>query len=388
MQQQLKNKTILILSPQSWGKMFISKHHYAVELAKRGNAVFFLNPPDQVDTKRKEPIVIKPSGVHENLFLIEHRLFFPYKLKFRAMGLFHWFMQFHVKKIMKSIDQPVDIVWSFDIGNLYPFRFFDTRAHKIFHPVDEPLNAPALKAARGADIIFSVTREILEKYQSFEVPRHFINHGVSEDFLLPVTVNGARTRPLQIGFSGNLLRPDIDKEILLQIVQENPNHVFNFWGSYSLEHANIGGGMDAATVSFIEALQQQKHVVLHGAVPSHQLAKDIREMDAFLICYDVQKDQSKGTNYHKILEYVSTGKVIVSNNVTTYKDQSFLVQMIQEREHNRLLPALFKKVMSEISLFNAPELQQQRVAFAADNTYVKQLDRIERILYDPEGSIQ
>ena len=27
--------------------------------------------------------------------------------------------------------------------------------------------------------------------------------------------------------------------------------------------------------------------------------------DAFLICYDVDKDQSKGTNYHKTLEFIS-----------------------------------------------------------------------------------
>ena len=43
----LRNKTILIISPQAWGKMFLSKHHYAIELAKRGNAVYFLNPPGE-----------------------------------------------------------------------------------------------------------------------------------------------------------------------------------------------------------------------------------------------------------------------------------------------------------------------------------------------------
>jgi hypothetical protein len=378
----LKNKTILILSPQSWGKMFISKHHYAVELAKRGNKVFFLNPPDQVVTTRKESIVINASGVHENLFLINHRLFFPYTLKYHAVSVFHWLMQFHIKKVIKTIKQPIDIIWSFDIGNLYPFRFFDRRAYRIFHPVDEPLNPAAVEAAKGADIIFSVTQEILEKYASLGIPKHFINHGVSEDFLLPVPVNGTHTcqGPLQIGFSGNLLRPDIDKDILLQLVRDNGDHMFNFWGSYTLESTNIGGRMDIATVSFIKALQQQQNVVLHGVVSPHQLAKEIRKMDAFLICYDVQKDQSKGTNYHKLLEYVSTGKVIISNNITTYRDKPFLVQMVPEREHNKSLPALFKKVMREISLFNTPELQQQRAAFAAENAYIKQLDRIEKII--------
>jgi len=39
------NKTIFILSPQPWGKMHISKHHYAIELAKKGNLIYYFNPP-------------------------------------------------------------------------------------------------------------------------------------------------------------------------------------------------------------------------------------------------------------------------------------------------------------------------------------------------------
>ena len=63
-------------------------------------------------------------------------------------------------------------------------------------------------------------------------------------------------------------------------------------------------------------------------------------MDAFLICYDVLKDQSKGTNYHKVLEYVSTGKIIVANNISTYENEPALVQMVKERDSNDKLPVL------------------------------------------------
>ena len=40
-------KKAIVVSPQSWGKMFISKHHYAVELSKLGYEVFFVNPPKE-----------------------------------------------------------------------------------------------------------------------------------------------------------------------------------------------------------------------------------------------------------------------------------------------------------------------------------------------------
>jgi hypothetical protein len=248
----LKTKTILILSPQAWGKMFVSKHHYAVELAKRGNKVFFLNPPDQAKIDRAEPIEIKSSGFHSDLYLVEHKLSFPYRLKFRALPIFHWLMKFHLKRLLKRIGEPVDIIWSFDLGNLYPLPYFEKQSYKIFHPVDEPLYPPAIRAAKGANIIFAVTNEILQKYSHYNIPKHFINHGVTENFLAE-TISEKSNDPIRIGFSGNMLRNDIDRDILLQIVQENQRCIFEFWGSYTTEQANIGGQDDVPTKKFLRS---------------------------------------------------------------------------------------------------------------------------------------
>ncbi|HTJ53444.1 MAG TPA: hypothetical protein VL443_28510 [Cyclobacteriaceae bacterium] len=363
------------MSPQAWGKMFVSKHHYAVELAKRGNKVYFLNPPDQ---KRKEQIDIEPSGLHDNLFFIYHRLNFSYNLKFRALPVFHWLIKFHIQKIVRRINEPLSIIWSFDLGSLYPFRFFGNTSYKVFHPVDEPLLKIAIDSAKGADIIFSVTREILDKYKIYSAPKHFINHGVSTEFLGSTKTNDVvMDGSIRVGFSGNLLRGDIDRDTLLDIIHQNQTIIFEFWGSHSVKDANIGGGVDTPTINFIEALKKYPNVKLHGAVSSRQLASAIMDMHAFLICYDIKKDQSKGTNYHKVMEYLSTGKVIISNNITTYSNRPDLVQMIAERENNNLLPALFKDVVANLFEFNSPEKQQVRMNFAAENSYSKQIDRIE-----------
>jgi len=100
-------------------------------------------------------------------------------------------------------------------------------------------------------------------------------------------------------------------------------------------------------------------------------------MDVFLICYDIIKDQCKGTNYHKVMEYLSTGKVIVSNNITTYHERPDLVTMISDRSSNRDLPTLFKKVIENLEEYNSSALQKSRREFAAENTYQKQIERIE-----------
>jgi hypothetical protein len=376
----LKNKTILVISPQSWGKMFVSKHHYAIELAKRGNDVYFLNPPDQEASERKSYIEIIESGICENLWLINHKLSFPYNIKFHALPVFHLLMKYHVKKILKCIDKPVDILWSFDLGNIYPLRFFGSTLYKIFHPVDEPMDRIAIDSAKGSDIIFSVTKEILDKYTQFSAPKYFINHGISDDFLLPVDINKPPGNPVRIGFAGNLLRVDIDRTVTLEIIIQNPNIIFECWGSYASAQSNIGGGGDEGTTQFIAALMAQKNVILHGAVSSNELAKAIHRVDGLLICYDVKKDQSKGTNYHKVMEYISTGKVIVSNNVTTYQGQPDLVRMVVSRENNKELPHLFKDTINRLSEFNAPAMQQKRIEYAAQNTYANQLIRIEKII--------
>src|SRR5215204_810455 len=158
----LRNKSILVISPQDWETMFLAKHHYAIELAKLGNDVFFLNPPDNrkwSPIRKPTRISICESTVHPRLHLIKHKLFFPFILKFHARIAFDQLMRLQVKDILKRIGSPVHVVWSFDIGNLYPMSNFKN-AFKIFHPVDEPRDMHGIRAAQNADILFGVTTEI------------------------------------------------------------------------------------------------------------------------------------------------------------------------------------------------------------------------------------
>lgn len=374
----LQNKTILILSPQAWGKMFLAKHHYAVELAKRGNKVFFLNPPIQTSFRLRSSIQVEKIEPSQ-LFLISHHLFFPYWLKFKALFVFHLLMKFHIHRILKVVG-PVDIVWSFDIGHLYPFKSFPENTYKIYHPVDEPESIESIRAAAGANIIFSVTKEILEKYKSFKIARYLVNHGVSNEFLTRVQMG---ERPMHaaihVGLTGNFLRKDVDRDTLLVIIRENPNVIFDFWGAYETG-SNIGSGPTNEAILFIDALKQCSNVIFHGQVDTINLAIEIQQMDAFLICYDLKLDHSKGTNYHKIIEFLSTGKVVISNNVTAYADKPYLVQMPQSRENNEDLPALFKNVIGKLKMFNLPVRQSERKLYAHDNSYEKQIERIEECL--------
>lgn len=373
----LRNKNILLLSPQAWGKMFISKHHYAIELAKRGNSVYYLNPPNEGASPNSDFSFTEFNSI-PGLTLVQHNLKFPYSLKFHWNWLYHLLMKHHIKKLLATLPVPIDIVWSFDLNYMYDLRSFPERTFKIFHPVDEPQNNDAIRSARGAQLIFSVTEEIIAKYSFLKVPAFSINHGVSAQFI----ESGSKTHinksgVIKVGLSGNFLRQDIDRPILLQIINDHPQVQFHCWGACDVKGSNLGGSQDAQTATFLERLHKSLNVVMHGAVSADDLANKLPEMDMFLICYDVLKDQSKGTNYHKVLEYLSTGKVIVSNNITTYRNDPHLVIMVQGRENNHDLPDLFTDVLSKLSDLNSPERQAERKAFAAINTYSAKLDIIE-----------
>lgn len=355
--------------------MLISKHHYAVELAAKGNEVYFLNPPNANLT---DEFMVDELDI-DNLYIIHHKLNFSYKLKFRSETLFHWFMKKHIHNLLKYLNTEFDVIWSFDLGNLYPFKLFPKKALKIFHPVDEPLNKTALKSGKSAHIIFSTTNEILEKYQKHNAPKYLINHGLKEIFS-QAKPNNVISQKIKVGFSGNLLRKDIDRETFLKIINQNPEVEFNCWGSYNIQQSNISGNTDETTKQFIRTLRATKNVILHGVKITEALAQDYQDMCAFLICYKVINNKLIGENYHKTLEFMSTGKVIISHNFSFYRNQPHLVQMNSSSKNNLTLPDLFKTVIEQIEEYNTPELSEIRKKFAKDNLYQKQIKRIESLL--------
>lgn len=246
-------------------------------------------------------------------------------------------------------------------------------------PVDELQKGIAIKAAEGADVIASVTQEILDKFNAVSVPKVFLNHGVA-DYFINISVSDVVNKPVQIGLSGNFLRADIDTDILLQIIKSNTDVVFNFWGLVDYKGSNLLAEGDTDQLGFITELRMQPNVKLHGQVAPIKLAEAFKKVDCFLICYDVMKDQSKGTNYHKILEYLATGKVVVSNNVSTYSKYPGMLEMVSNRESNKELPILFKNIIANLKEYNSLQKQQQRIHFAQQFLYRNQIAKIEEFL--------
>lgn len=370
------NKTVLILSQQDWGTMFLSKHHYAVELGKMGNQVYYVEGPNSDMSLAKGEVQINATE-HKNVFFIRHRLSFPLFVKFKLPAVYNFLIARHIKRLIKGLPQQVDAVISFDISNTLPLIAF-SKCSRILIAADDSKDKSAVDAGKGASAILGIAKELLDKYESYNVPKYLLGHGVAAYFINE-EVSTKGNNPLQIGMSGNFLRRDLDRQTMLAIINENTEIVFNLWGSCNYNNSNLLSDKDNNTLAFIEALRKCKNVMLHGQVSPSVLAAALKKMDGFLICYDIEKDQSGGTNYHKVLEYLATGKVIVSNNITTYDTSDRLIQMPAER-NNVKLPALFKEVVTNIDKYNAVSQQQKRITYAKEHTYVSNLQKIASYL--------
>lgn len=383
------NKTIIVISQLDWGDMFISKHHYAVELSKLGNIVYYMNGPDRKGELKRGEIKIEETAF-SNLFVIKHNFFFPYFIVFKARTLFNWFIRVHIKRLMKKL-QPSSqlVVWSFDQSNTIPLKYFPAGSFKIYMPVDELNSRQAFNAAESAQVFFSVTNEIIQKLRYLQKPSLFINHGVSSIFFS----NEIRTqvnKPVVAALSGNFLRPDIDRPVLLSIIKQHPAVIFECWGSSTQLSNNakgklnrtLGGHTNEETSAFIREMAAQPNVIMHGSVSPEILSRELHRADIFLICYDINKDQSGGTNYHKVLEYLACGKAIVSNNISTYHQYPGLLLMPQSRTDNTELPGIFSKALAELEQLNNAASQQHRIDFARQYLYSRQVKKIEAFIQD------
>lgn len=378
-------RTIVILSTEPWGKMLLSKMHFALELAGRGNRVFFVNPPRPLPGKQLAMVaeeieegrltVIHTNTVRGSLFL-RHKLFFLYR---RLNGRY-------IREIRKLVGGKIDEVWSFNPNQYVDLAPFGAE-RSILLLYDFYRGDHIVRAARSADALISVSQVILDHYKDTPPPKLFLQHGLGSHF-----ANLARRRletrdfvvsgpgKIKVGYTGNLLRAGMNTGIATEIIGQHPDIEFHFWGPYSLKDNNVNSAVEtpADLLDFIGFLQGQANVFLHGVVGQQELSERLFGMDAFLFIYSPKKEMNGASNAHKLLEYISTGKVVISTHVSTYAGTDLLLMSGPADE--QALPGIFARAVGELSVHNSVERQVGRIRYALDNTYARQIDRVEQFI--------
>ena len=362
--------------------MLVSKMHYANELAGKGNNVFFVNPPRALTGKKLASVAEEREGgrltvidigeVKGSLFL-RHKLPFLYRLVNRR----------YARAIKKITGPKIDQVWCFNPHVFVDLRVFGAGT-RILLLYDFYRGAHILRAAASADALVSISQVILDFYADTAPPKLLLQHGLGAAFAGRASerlaagdlavVGGPKVR---IGYVGNLLRTGMNTVIAKKVIETNPDAEFHFWGPHSLAANNVtppDSVIPAELTELVEFLKNSKNVILHGMADQQTLATGLFEMDMFLFMYSPKKEMNSASNAHKLLEYLSTGKVVVSTHVSNYAGTGLMAMCDKDNEEE--LPEIFTRVIGDLSRYNSAEEQRRRISFALDNTYVRQTDRI------------
>lgn len=353
------NKRILIISPQEWDGLKVSKHHYAEELAKRGNQVYFLEPP----AYGRESIQVKK--VDDNLFVVKYHFLPGKRIRFHFRRIYDFFISIYIKQIILKVGD-LDIVWCFE-PNLYAnLKLFNANV-TIYHPVDAVSLQHQINVGVSANVIFSVSNSILAEFKSLKTPSFFVNHGLSSSFLQHLEFK--QCKKVRFAYIGNIMINGLDRKGLMQVIESHPEISFDFYGSYVKNSNDF----------FINFILSQPNTALLGRKSTKELANLLVDYSGYIICYNPDVEMNGGSNSHKLLEYLSFGKVVVANKILHYEQHRDLIQMSTQANNSDYV-SLFDETVLNIEKYNSEVLFDQRRALAFENTYSKQVDRIEQYL--------
>lgn len=353
----IRGKTIVIISPESWSDLHVSKHLYAKQLAKNNN-VYFVNPPKS--KKEKLNAIDFKVNLINSYYHIRGLNRFP---KFIGRLL----MKREVNSILRQLNgKSVDLVWSFDPSRLYYLDLFNAKikiAHLVDYLTDKRLNEWLL----SADLCFGVTNGIVERIKSVQPSVFKINHGfIPKD----IKFSGSK-KDRKVGvYFGNLNMVYIDWKSLLDIVVSFQEVDFQFYGTHDLSLLRQN--------EYFNKLEHESNFNINDPVAYESVYNVLTSSDFAIVAYRHHDFSKRLENSHKIMQYLGSGIPIFSSYISEYGDKGLFPMY---RELDSVIPSFKKFIANEDGDFDQ-EAQSKRVSYALDNTYDKQLERIESLLIE------
>lgn len=351
---ELTKKNILIISPEAWGKNKLSKHHYALHLAKRGNQVFFLQTNSRQGDLNSE---------HDHIKIINYIPFkgiskLPEILATRILKR-EWKRVFHMMGV-----EP-DLIWSFDNSVLFDLSL--TSAVSVSHIVDLNQDYQFKRHAESADLCLGSTPYVLEKLKRFNPNSFFLNHGC-----VPRTQE-TTVKDRFIGiYIGNLNISYLDRDFVKTMVVRFPEIQFTFIGSK--HKSNLSTSIDEESEGFIEWLDRQVNVELTGTVEQQDLDEQLKKADFYFLAYKTEHHKQVA-NPHKVMELLSTGKMVFSFPLECYKDLNFPAVF---GDFEAYLEGIAKAKKGDQPFYNPHKKAQ--IDFALKHSYDEQIKRVEACL--------
>jgi hypothetical protein len=172
---------------------------------------------------------------------------------------------------------------------------------------------------------------------------------------------------------GNLSIKYLDWKLILEAVQQNSDVGFVFIGPIGKSNLSNALKIDP----FLLKVQTCANAYFLGPKPAAEIPSLLLNFDILLVAYKVNEYREQLASPHKFMEYFSAGKVILTTFTDEYKNNRTLLEMV---DNPLELPQRLAQIKYQLNVLNDAAHVAERLKFAEDNSYAKQLERIENLL--------
>ncbi len=353
----LRGAHVLLVSPEPWKGIQLSKHDVARALVARGNSVCFLGPPRSRSLKVSLTGDPPLQAAHYRHWLRgANYLPRPVHTRYYA-GL--------IADLEEATGKPFDIIWCFDTSRMQWFP--DHAAFKILHCADHDIlkTHPAEGLVETADTVLTVTEAIRSELQVLAPHKPMFNtgHMIEENWFAPGAVHPLPSVPKNVAYAGQLRTDYIDWEVLRAIIESAPDMHFHFYGPYDRTYPARG----------MTEVLDQPNITLHGLVSKDKLVQVLNHADILLLCYRAYELGDIVGNSHKLLEYFATGRPVVSSWTAEYAPHGKIFSMARDRWE---LPELFGRLVAAYQKNITKALIEARIDLARSRSITGVLERL------------
>jgi glycosyltransferase involved in cell wall biosynthesis len=238
--------------------------------------------------------------------------------------------------------------------------------------VDERNDFNLSVIASTADICLAVTSSMVSRLSVHNRRSYFVEHGHVPGSDVHVALPAGKNK-IRALYAGNLRMQFLDWELIGKVVRSFPDMDFYFVGSTGGGNMNPG---DWPVHPEMLRLHEYPNVILTGEVDYATLNSFMQQSDILMLMYDAKRFPDEVANSHKILSYLSSGKVVVATYTREY-DGMGLLEMATDQESYM---SILKEVADNKDAYNNPALMSKRMSYANEHTYMKQLTRIEELI--------
>jgi len=353
----------------------MSRQAMTQALSKYGLNLYF-NPPKNFSFKLKKGkiekietniLLLKPSPTRGAIYRSE------FLKNLQVNRQIRWLKRI-IQRYKKDKNEPVILyVWHY---MFLPFVRQIAHDVLIFHIYDdvfmyyksEPKKedvAAERQLIDEADIVL-VVGEDLARHKKVDRPWIPCPGGVNLSIFKPITPDlkqlglSENDNRKKVGYFGRI-NSKIDFPLVHEMVRKGRDFLFLF--------AGLTGNMDESDRKLWESILASDNVHYFGAKPQQELVHLYNALDVGLMPYHYKKGWSQFAIPLKFSEFMAVGKPVVSTPLRPLKKFGDLVSLQDTAEG-------FLRAFRELVESDSPQKQEQRMAFARENSWENRANRV------------